>query len=271
MRVIRNDKFIKSRASLGRTVSLAGLVILVIGLLISFSAPQLFLLSFLCLLIGFICSQVGIYLGNRYLRLDRPDEVLAKALKGFDDRYSLYQYVAPAGNVLLTPNACLVFVVKLQAGKIDYQNGKWRQQVSGLKRLFGWMTQESLGNLTRESEVEVTTLQRFLSKKLPDLTVPIQALIVFGDPRAEVNVADSPVPAIHAKKLKEWLRNRGKSGGLTTETRSQLAELLEVQDSSQKMNPTRNLKAVAVVAAAVVLMTAIVSLISRQINLSGGR
>lgn len=229
MRIIRNDKFIKSRARLGRYVSLGGLAILILGLLISFTSPELFLISFLCLLIGFICSQVGIYLGNRYIRTDRPDEILSKALKGFDDRYALYQYTSPAGNVMLTPNACIVFAIKLQTGKIEYRNGKWRQQVGGFKRFLGWMTQESLGNPTRDSQVEVDSVQRFLAKKLPDQDVPVQSVIVFGDPKAEVIAADSPVPAMHAKKLKEWLRNRAKSGGLTPELRAQLADVFEAQ------------------------------------------
>ncbi|HET7376512.1 MAG TPA: hypothetical protein VFK30_07380, partial [Anaerolineae bacterium] len=146
-----------------------------------------------------------------------------------DDRYALYQYTSPAGNVMLTPNACIVFAIKLQTGKIEYRNGKWRQQVGAFKRFFGWMTQESLGNPTRDSQVEVDSVRRFLAKKLPDQDVPVQSVIVFGDPKAEVNAADSPVPAMHAKKLKEWLRNRAKSGGLTPELRSQLADVFEAQ------------------------------------------
>jgi hypothetical protein len=234
MRIIRNDKFIKQRASLGRNISIAGLVILVIGLLISFSAPQLFLLSFLCLLIGFLCSQVGIYLANRYIRIDRPDEVLQKALKGFDDRYALYLYTSPAGNVFLTPTKCVVFTVKLQSGPIEYRAGKWHHRTGGLKRLFGWMTQEGLGNPTRDAETENASLQRYITKKLPDVEVAIQPVIVFSSPTAELNTAGAPIPAIHAKKLKEWLRSTGKAGGFTAETHDKLAEILEAQGTTTK-------------------------------------
>jgi hypothetical protein len=234
MRIIRNDKFIKQRASLGRYVSIAGLVVLVAGLLISFSAPELFYLSFLCLLVGFLCSQIGIYLANRYIRSDRPDEVLQKALKGFDDRYTLYQYTAPAGNVLLTPTNCLVFTVKLQAGSIDYRDGKWHHHTGGLKRFFGWMTQEGLGNPTRDAGTEANALQRYFAKKLPGVDVPIQPVVVFGSPDAEINAAGTPIPAVHIKKLKEWLRSSGKSGGLTTNTHDQLVALLEAQNTSAK-------------------------------------
>jgi len=236
MRIIRNDKFIKQRAGLGRYISIAGLVILVVGLLISFSAPELFYISFICLIIGFVCSQIGIYLANRYIRMDRPDEVLQKALKGFDDRYALYQYTSPAGNVFLTPTNCVVLTVKLQSGVIEYRAGKWHHQVTGLKRFFNWMTQESLGNPTRDAETEVGSLQRFLAKKLPGIEIPIQPLIVFGSPNAEVNPSGAPIPAVHAKKLKEWLRTSGKSGDLTTESHTKLVEILEEQGIANKSN-----------------------------------
>ena len=70
----------------GRYVSLFGLGILLLGLIMSFTSVDMIGLSFLCLIVGFISSQVGIYYANRYARVDRPDEVLARALKGFDDR-----------------------------------------------------------------------------------------------------------------------------------------------------------------------------------------
>ncbi len=234
MRLVRNDKFIKQRAGLGRYVSFGGMGILIVGLLISFSSPELFYISFLCLLIGYLCSQIGIYLTNRYGRLDRPDVILAKALKGFDDRYTLYEYTSPGGSVFLTPNTCIVFTVKSQSGSINYRDGKWRHQTGSLRRISGWMTRDSLGNPARDAQVEAGSLQRFLAKKLPDVEVQIQPMIVFGSPKAEVNAADSPIPAVHAKKLKEWLRSHAKSGGLDAETRGKLAVLFEIQDATKK-------------------------------------
>ena len=230
MRIIRNDKFIQRRAKFARTISLIGLGVLLASALIVFASPQLFLLSYLGLAIGFVCSQIGIYLGNRYSRVDRPDEVLAKALKGFDDRYALYQYSTPGGNVLLTPNACLVFTVKQQSGPIEFRNGRWHHR-TGWRRIMGFLTQENLGNPAQEVMIEAQALQRYLDKRLPDVEVPIQPVIVFGNPQAEVNAAESPIPALHAKKLKDWLRGPGKSGSLSSDIRQTLDKLFEPQDS----------------------------------------
>ena len=232
MRIIRNDPFIKRRAKLARYFSLGSMGVLLLGLVISFSNNiELLPISFVALILGFIGSQVGIYLGNRYSRADRPDEVLAKSLKGFDDRYTLYQYTAPVGNLLLTPNACIVFVVKLQAGAIEFRNGKWRHHVKGLKRIFGFMTQETLGNPGQDADIEVSSLHRHLEKKLPGVEVPIQPVIVFGNPLADVDAGTSPVPALHAKKLKDWLRGAGRSGGLSADAHDQLVQLFEPKEA----------------------------------------
>ena len=226
MRTFRNDKFIQKRANFGRYVSLFGLGVLVLGLLISFTAPELIGISFLTLIVGFIASQVGIYYGSRYARLDRPDEVLSKALKGFDDRYALYQYTTPAGNVLVTPNACYVFAIKMQSGPIAYQDGKWQHRI-GWKRLFKAFAQEGLGNPVNDVELEATALKRYLAKHLPDVEVPLQPVIIFGHANAEIDAGNSPVPAMHVKKLKDWLRGGGKGGALTPKAHDQLIELIE--------------------------------------------
>lgn len=226
MRIYRNDQFIKKRANIGRYVSLFGLGVLLIGLIISFTSPQLILVSFLCLIAGFIASQVGIYYGNRYARIDRPDDILAKALKGFDDKYRLYQYTTPASNVLVTPTNCYVFAVKMQNGPVAYRNGKWKHDV-GWKRFFRAFTQESLGNPLDEVQVEVNALRRYLDKHLPGVEIPLSPVIVFGSDKAEVDAAESPIPAMHAKKLKDWLRGPGKAGALKPDVRNQLIQLLE--------------------------------------------
>lgn len=226
MRIYRNDKFIERRAKVGRYVSLFGLGVLVLGLILSFTSVDMIGLSFLCLIVGFISSQVGIYYANRYARVDRPDEVLARALKGFDDRYALFQYATPSSNVLITPNNCYVFAVKMQGGPIVYRKGKWRHDV-GVKRFFRAFAQEGLGNPIAEAQVEANSMKRYLDKQLPGVEVPIQPVIVFGSEKAEVDAGESPIPAVHVKKLKDWLRGPGKAGNLSEAAHLQLLELFE--------------------------------------------
>jgi hypothetical protein len=224
VKVIRNDRYIQTRSKVGRYTSLAGLAVLMGGMLLSFFRPQLIMISFVCLLIGFVLSQVGIYYGNRFVRADRPDEVLTKSLKGLDDRYTLYHYTLPTPHVLLGPDACYVLAVQTQSGKITARGDRWRQSL-GWRWLFAWMAQEGIGNPPRTAQLEAESLRRYLAKKLPDVTASLTPVVVFSHPDVDLDVADTAVPVIHAKKLKDWLRGAGKGQGLASGTRTELQKL----------------------------------------------
>ena len=227
MKVIRNDRYIQIRSKIGRYASLGGLVVLAGGLLASFlgqQRPELVTLSFVCLLFGFVLSQVGIYYGNRFVRPDRPDEALTKALKGLDDRFVLYHYQLPTPHVLLAPDACYVLAVQQQSGKVSARGDRWKHPL-GWKRLFAWASQESIGNPAKAAQLEVEALQAHLAKKLPDVEVPLTPVVVFSNPDVELDVSDTAVPVIHIKKLKDWLRGAGKGQGLPAGARVQVLKL----------------------------------------------
>ncbi len=225
MKVIRNDKLIERRGKMGRYTSLAALVILLAGMLISFFRPEYIAVSFGCLLVGFILSQVGIYYGNRFARVDRPDEVLSRSLKGLDDRFSLYHYRAPTPHVLVGPDACYVLSVQQQGGTVRAQGNRWKQSL-GWKWLFAWMGQESIGNPAKSAQFEAESLERFLDKQLPGVEVPVKPVVVFTNPTVDLDAADTPVPVVHAKQLKDWVRTESKGEKLATGARAELTKLL---------------------------------------------
>ncbi len=227
MKVIQNDKYIRTRGKIGRYAFIGGFGILITGLVISLNTQRvdLFPISFACLILGFILTQSGSYYMRRFDRGDLPHLALAKALKGFDDRYVLVNYRTPASHVLLTPDNVHVLIAKSQAGRISYQNGKWRNP-TGLRRLFTWASEEGLGNPTREAEANAARFQRYLARQLPDAAIEIQPLIVFLNPKAEVDASTAPVPVIHVKKLKDHLRARPK-GNLSREAQTALRRLFE--------------------------------------------
>ena len=68
MKTIKNEKLIKRNSIIGQWTSLGALAILGIGMYISFTKPDLFTYSIICLLIGFMMTQVGMYMGNRWGR-----------------------------------------------------------------------------------------------------------------------------------------------------------------------------------------------------------
>jgi hypothetical protein len=230
VKVIRNDSYIEKRGKIGRYTSLGGLVVLLAGMLISIFRPEFLTYSFVCLLAGFALSQIGIYYGNRFVRPDRPDEALTKALKGLDDRYRLYHYQLPTPHVLLAPSACYVLSVYPQSGRIMARQDRWRQAL-GWRWLFAWLGQEGIGNPTKTTQYEVRSFQQYLAKKLPNVEVSLTPLIVFSHPSVELDVADMSVPVVHVKKLKDWLRGSqgDREQGLTSEVRAQLLQAFEKQ------------------------------------------
>ena len=80
MKIIKNEKLFQRNGTIGNFTSLAALVVLGLGMYISFTRTELFMYSLAALLIGFTLTQIGMYMGNRYGRSPRPDEKLEDKL-----------------------------------------------------------------------------------------------------------------------------------------------------------------------------------------------
>jgi hypothetical protein len=89
MKIVTNLKLIKRNAKIGQYTSLGALVVLGIGLYITFKYPTLFAYSLAALLIGFFMSQLGINFTNRWGRNPRPDDVIDKSLKGLGREFTI--------------------------------------------------------------------------------------------------------------------------------------------------------------------------------------
>jgi hypothetical protein len=210
MIIIRDDARVAKLKKRSQQASLIGFVFLLAGFVIVFASDlqNLYIFQTAALVIGFGLSQYGIYLAHRYARSPRPDEILDNAVKKVARDGRMYHYVLPAPHVLLTPAGPIVFVLKYQTGKISATGDKWRQKGLGLRRFFG---QEGLGNPTREAESMIRGLANHIRKNAPEIEeVPIGALIVFTTKNIEsLNVAESSIPAMHASKVRGFLKQKG--------------------------------------------------------------
>jgi len=233
MQVVTNEKLIKNRARLGRGASFAGLAVLILGLVASLF-PQWLLASFGCLFVGFVLSQVGLYHANRWVKEPRADQTLEKVLKGFDDRYYLYNYVLRAPHVLLTPFGLCVINPKQQRGKVRCEGEKWHHEAGwrqGILRFFG---QEGLGNPTKEARAEVERLSKWASEQVSKWAseqvskweVPVEGVIVFTNPEVDLEIENPTVPVLDGKQFKSLLRNLSKERPISGSQRKQLAEIL---------------------------------------------
>ncbi|MFZ1400349.1 MAG: hypothetical protein WAS33_25825, partial [Candidatus Promineifilaceae bacterium] len=121
MVILRDDKRIARLRRVSQITSFVGMGALLAGLFLVFlpNTANLFFYQLLALFIGWMLSQIGIYLGNRYLREPRPDELLDETLKKVARNGRFYHYLLPAAHVLLIPSGIVVFVPKYQAGNIS--------------------------------------------------------------------------------------------------------------------------------------------------------
>jgi hypothetical protein len=230
MNIIRNEKLIKRNSKIGQFALLGGLVVLAGGMFISFRYPEQFGLSLAALMLGFLASQVGIYFSNRWGRRPRLDEQLDAALKGLDKKYTLYHYTSPVPHLLVGPSGVWVLLPYYQRGTMTYENSRWRQRGGNLYlKLFA---QEGLGRPEAEVAAEVDHMQSFLSKRLPEGSVvpPVQAAMVFTNPKAVINIPEGtvlPAEAVTLKELKEVIRKAGKGKALTPEKAKMVQEAIE--------------------------------------------
>lgn len=227
MKIIKNEKLINRNGKIGQWTSLAALIVLGAGMYISFAKPELFFYSIVCLVVGFIMTQVGMYMGGRWGRSPRPDEKIDAGLKGLQNEFNLYHYSTPVSHLLVAPSGVWVLLPYHQGGKIAYAKNRWRLSGGGFMqaymRIFG---QENLGRPELDAESEVQTLQKFFKKNMDEASVPeIKPILVFTDDNVEVEVGDSPIAAMKLKQLKEFLRQGAKNRALSTMQIEQITNL----------------------------------------------
>jgi hypothetical protein len=239
MRIVRNKRRINVLSSVGRYATLGGLVVLLIGLVISFVRPTWMVALVASMALGFMLSVIGGFFADRYAGPLAHHKALAEVLKGLDYRHTLIQYLLPADHVLVEPGGCTCFVVKTQGGRIRYEDGekgRWQHKQRGkfFRRLVG---QESLGRPDAEARQEVARLERHLNEEMArGNQVPVRGVIVFVNEDVQVEAEQSPVPVFYRKKVKDWLRGPGDMEPLPDELRQELAAALGVIEERERQD-----------------------------------
>jgi hypothetical protein len=233
-----NEAFIQRRAKLARWSSLIGLGVLFLGLLASFN-QQYFYYSLPALIIGFLLANVSGFNANRYLKEPRPDQVLVKVLRGFDNSYHLFNYTAPIPHVLLTPSHVYALLVKPQEGVIRVRGKRWGRAFS-LRRVFLLFGEESLGNPPRDALADANRLHAQLEKTFGDNAPAVEPVVIFTNPGVELDMgeaspAEGPdVPVLTGSALKKYIRAQPKGEAFSRDLRKDLASFLKGRAVSQE-------------------------------------
>jgi len=212
MKIIKNEKLIQRNGKIGSWLSIAALVVLGIGMYISLAQREQFIYALIALIIGFIMTQIGMYLGNRYGRRPRPDEKLDAGLKGLTGDYTLYHYKTPASHLLVGPAGVWLLMPYHQRGQVIFKKNRWQMSGGGFiqsyMRIFG---QESLGRPDIEIDKETGSLQKYFTKQMEGSEPPeIKSALVFTSDEVEINPEGADIPALKLKQLKEFIRQKAK-------------------------------------------------------------
>ena len=240
MKLYRNRTEILKKESLGRRLSLIGLGILFVGLLASFvpswlppdsnptSAPAIFIknnwtwISFLALPLGFLFASFGSYFVNRFARrrwpgiktISRPDELLERGMKGFDDKYAYFVWSLPASHVLVGPHGVIAFALRSERSKVTVQGDRWREPF-GIGRFFMVFAREGVGNPTLELDDQIKKLRALVDQTpLPGgesaASVPIEPVALFLNPETQLTLDNPSIPVLRPDQLKDYVRRRAK-------------------------------------------------------------
>jgi hypothetical protein len=226
MRNIVNEQAVTRGTRLGKIGVLVGLAFLTAGLVVSlvFKESPLLWVSAGCLLLGLVASTIGTANMNRWMRQPRADQAMAQGLKGYDDRYRLYNYTLPAPHVLLSPAGLYVLTAMGQDGVVQCEGDRIRRNFSA-GRVLRFMADEGIGKPFTEGDAQVQALQKLLAEHGVE-GGEIQNLLVFYHPRVQLTVNEPSRPVVTPKDLKRSLRKQTQA--LSPEQYRRLQELFEL-------------------------------------------
>ncbi len=206
MRVVTNERKVKSRQAISKYASIAGFVFLLGGLAISLRTNYL-QWAYLSTFAGFGLATLGAYHVERWSRDPIAHEAIRKAFKGLDNRHHLYNYVLPTPHVMLTPRGLVVLRPQRQDGHIICIDGKWKQDFKW-SHIFQGMARESLGNPSAELRRDIERVKSWVGKQLPDYAdeIDVEGIVVFLNRNLNLEVRGADVPVVRTKELKRTLR-----------------------------------------------------------------
>ncbi len=232
MKIIKNDKLIKRNSRIGQWTTAGALLILGFGMYFSISDPtdpQRVTYSLLALVVGFILTQVGLYMGNRWGRSPRPDEQLDAGLKGLPGEFIMYHYSTPASHLLVGPAGIWVLLPYRQRGVVSYEKNRWRVSGGGFLQMYmSIFGQEGIGRPDLEAENEIGAITKLLAEEFEETEIPeVNAALVFTNEQTEINSEGTPLTALKLKQLKDFMRQKAKQVKMPAHVLDKIKSILE--------------------------------------------
>jgi len=231
MKIIENTKLIDRNKKIAKYSSYATFAFIALSFYFSRKSDAASMIyTLIALLLCMVVWQISMYFTARWGAKVCPHEMISSALKGLDDKYTLYHYATPVSHLLASSNGLWIILPELAGGKISYSEGKWKQKGgSTFLKIFG---QDSLGRPDAESLLEINDLQKALDKKGIQIDPGlIKPLALFFNKKAELSVNDAPIACIQSDKAKEFLRRQPKSPALSAGQLDGLKSIVKIKEN----------------------------------------
>lgn len=263
MRVVNNLAYIKKRETLGRRLFLMAVLSLGSGLLVSFTpnmesvraaaennmmmrvlTENYAVFSFASLIVGFLSASIGSFFINRFAPrrwphskvMARPDEVLARRLKGLNDQYTLYNWMIPGiSHLLVGPCGILTFVLRSDKGRLQIVGKKWREPFT-LGRLFTLFAREGMGNPPQEiaENIQTMTAVRDEMARGSDAAadygqIPVYGAAAFVHEELDLTVREATVTVLPPKAILQYVHERTRTARVKNSVMRRFTQDLEGQ------------------------------------------
>lgn len=216
MKLSINEKKIKRNKAIAQYSLYGAIALIAGGLLLTLTNSKnedlVTNLSYLILLPAYILMQVNAMMMHKWGKSPREDEIVTNALKGIDNRHSLYHYTTPVSHLLVGPSGVWIINAFHQQGNITYNDHKKKYvQKGGGNFLSKFFALDSLSDIERESSKQRKLLEKYLNeidvRDNPDAVVAN----VFYHRDTKVDAKNAPELTMHISKLKDLIRQRGKT------------------------------------------------------------
>jgi hypothetical protein len=230
MKIVSNTKLINRNKKISTYTTIASLVFLGLGFYLTLrDDPASMFYSLIALFLGITVWQISVYFTNRWGAKVCPYELIASALKGLEDKYTLYHFSTPVNHLLAGPTGLWVVVPILSGGRVSYTNGRWNQK--GVNAFFKFFSQDKLGRPDVEAQIEITDLMRAMKKQAIQIDPAlIKPVAMFFNPKVELSTEDAPILCLASGKVKDYLRKLPKSQVVPPELLQSLRRIVTIKD-----------------------------------------
>jgi hypothetical protein len=231
MKIIENTKLINRNKTISKYSSYAALAFLGIGFYFTLKNDTASMIySLVALLVGLVVWQISMYYTSRWGAKVCPHELITNALKGLDDKYTLYHYATPIPHLLASPSGLWILLPIMASGKVSYDNGRWKQKGGSIfLKLF---SMDAIGKPDIEGDLEIKDLNRALTKNNIQIDPAlIKPLALFFNKNAKLNLGNAPITCIPSDKAKDYLRKLSKTPVLSAGQLDSLKAIVTIKET----------------------------------------